>query len=323
MRSVSAARRVVLLESPLRTSRAVRVLEIGASRRKRLSRLASPRWWLTTAVDAMEANRAWWDERARLHGQDGVYYDVDGFLAGASAISARELGEIELAIGSVRSKALLHVQCHIGLTTLSLARLGADVVGLDFSDVAVSRARDIALAAGVDADFVVADARRLPEGLQERFDCVFASYGVLMWINDLRRWMESVASALDGGGHLVLLEGHPVSLLVKSVDPLVLEGPYQGGTTVEGEGGDYAHPEASTEYNAFVHYRWGIGDVVNAAIRAGLRIEAVTEWTDEEGRPAPGGKLVEDDDGRARMYAAGAALPLTYSLRASKPDVGS
>jgi SAM-dependent methyltransferase len=277
---------------------------------------------LTTRVDPTTANRAWWDERARLHGQDGFYYDVAGFLDGDSAISRRELDEIESAIGSVSSRDILHVQCHIGLTTLSLARAGARVVGADFSEAAVSRAREIALASGLDAEFIVADARRLPATLTGQFDCVFASYGVLMWIDDLRAWMRSAAHALRARGRLVLLEGHPISMFVKSIDPPVLEGPYDGGGRVEREGGDYAHPNAETEHNTYVHYRWGIGDVVTAAIQAGLTIEALTEWTNNEAAPPPGGMFVEDDEGGSRMIFARAALPVDYALRAVK-NVGS
>jgi SAM-dependent methyltransferase len=269
-------------------------------------------------MDATEANRAWWDERARLHGQDGFYYDTAGFLSGASAISNRELQEIKAALGSIESADLLHLQCHIGLSTLTLARAGARVVGLDFSAVAIERARSIAAEAGLEATFVEADAQHLPDDLRGRFDCVFASCGVLMWIADLHAWMTSAASALLQGGRLVLVEGHPVSLLVRSVDPPVLAGPYDGGASLTLEGGDYADPSARTGHNAYLHYRWSIGDVVTAAIQAGLRIEALTEWTDDEGRAPPGGKLVQHDDGRVRLDFAGASLPLVYALRAVK-----
>jgi hypothetical protein len=142
-----------------------------------------------------------------------------------------------------------------------------------------------------------------------------------MWVDDVDSWMQSAASALRLGCHLVLLEGHPVSLLVKFVDPPALEGPYQGGGVVEREAGDHADPEIRTEHNVFVHYRWGIGDVVNAAIRAGLSIQSLTEWMDQEGTQVRTGKLVEDEDDRAdmpRRYYAAADLP--FARRS--PDAG-
>jgi ubiquinone/menaquinone biosynthesis C-methylase UbiE len=111
--------------------------------------------------NAEELNRARWDELASLHGQDD-YYDVAGFLAGQLMLSAREREEMAAAVGSVSGIDLLHVQCHFGLGTLSWARLGARVTGLDFSPVALERARSLAATAGIGARFVQADAQRLP-----------------------------------------------------------------------------------------------------------------------------------------------------------------
>lgn len=180
---------------------------------------------MTTEADG---NRAWWDERAALHGGDGFFYDVDAFLDGAPGISERESGELEAAIGSIASADILHLQCHIGLTTLALARSGARVVALDFSAVAIDRPRAIASEAGLDAEFVVADSQELPLELVDRFDCVFASYGVLMWIADLRSWMRSAGAALRDGGKLVVVEGHPVSTVVRSTHPIRLAGGVSG-----------------------------------------------------------------------------------------------
>jgi SAM-dependent methyltransferase len=194
--------------------------------------------------------------------------------------------------------------------------MGARVTGLDFSSTAIQKDRAVADDAQIDARFIVADAQALPGELQDGFDCVFASYGVLMWIADLGAWMASAAQALRHGGRLVLVEGHPVSLLVRSVDPPVLEGPYQGGDPLHGRWpGDYADPEAVTTNDRAIHFRHGLGEVISAAIASGLRIEALTEWMDES--QAPSGKLQVGDDGRAHLRFAGADLLLTYALRAS------
>ncbi|MGZ4115259.1 MAG: class I SAM-dependent methyltransferase, partial [Actinomycetota bacterium] len=268
--------------------------------------------------EELNANRAWWDERAALHGQDGFFYDIEAFLAGEPAITRREVSELEAALGSLDGVDLLHVQCHLGLGTLSLAQLGARVTGLDFSSVAIDRARALAHEVGLDASFVVADAQRLPEDLRGRFDCVFASHGVLMWIADVDAWMSSAASALRPGGHLVLVDGHPISIVVRSVDPLVLEPPYQGGGVLERDFADYAHPGAETTNNRAFHYRWSIGDVVTAAARAGLRVDALTEWTDDEVGAPESPKLTRGDDGLFQLRLGDADLPLLYGLQATK-----
>jgi SAM-dependent methyltransferase len=267
-----------------------------------------------------DANRAWWDERAALHGGDGFFYDVDAFLAGAPGITEREVSELEAAIGSIASADILHVQCHIGLTTLALARAGAGVVGLDFSRVAIDRARLIASNAQLGAEFVVADSQDLPLELVGRFDCVFASYGVLMWVADLRSWMRSAIAALRDGGKLVIVEGHPISTVVRSIDPIRLAGGYQGGAVYEGEGGDYVDRGAELEHTRFVHYRWGLGDLVTTAIEAGFVIEALTEWMDDPRGVPPGvEKLTLDEEGHGRLRVAGGELPLEYAIRAVKP----
>jgi SAM-dependent methyltransferase len=274
---------------------------------------------LEAMSDELETNRAWWDERAALHGRDGFFYDVDGFLAGDLAITQREVAEVEAAVGSIHGIELLYIQCHIGLGTLSLARLGARVTGLDFSHVAIERARQLAAAASLDATFLVADAQRLPAELRDRFDCAFASHGCLMWIADIDAWMSSAAAALRPGGTLVLVEGHPLSVVVRSVDPFVLEPPYQGGEALERHAGDYAHPDAATTNDRAFHYRRSIGEVVTAAARAGLRIDALTEWTDDEIGAPTSPKLRRDQDGRYRLRVEGVDLPLVFGLRATKP----
>ena len=265
-----------------------------------------------------DLNRAWWDERARLHGRDGPFYDIAGFLAGDPAISGRELGELEAAMGSIEGVDLLHMQCHIGLGTLSLARMGARVTGLDFSSQALHRARETADAASLTVEFLEADVHDVPHELHGRFDVVFASYGVLVWAEDLRAWMRCATASLRPGGKLVLVEGHPILTMVESVDPPVLGWAYQGGEpAAQYMPGDYAERGAVTTANDIVMYAHGLGEVVSAAADAGLRVEALTEWLDTEWAPE-GGKLVREEDGRFRLAFAGSHLPVEFAVRASK-----
>ncbi|MGZ8580607.1 MAG: class I SAM-dependent methyltransferase [Actinomycetota bacterium] len=267
-----------------------------------------------------DLNRSLWDERAGLHGQDD-YYDVAGFLAGASSLADRELDEVRAAVGDVDGLDVLHLQCHFGLDTLSFARLGAQATGLDFSSVAVERARGLAADAGLDATFVEADSQHLPSELEGRFDLVFASYGVLCWIADLAAWMRSAAAALRTGGRLVLVDLHPASQMVGAVDPLEFDFPYLGAEPQRFEApGSYAAPDADTTANTSVEYAHGLGEIITAAVGAGLRIDALIEWLDEAFDPR-GGILAVEDDGRFRLRLGGGGghpLPLTFSLRATK-----
>lgn len=271
--------------------------------------------------EEVELNRAWWDERAALHGADAFFYDIEGFLAGDVQVSERELSELE-SCGPLGGVDLLHVQCHIGLATLSLARLGARVTGLDFSPVAIARARALADEAGLRANFIEADVHHIPPDLEGQFDVVFASYGVLVWAHNVDAWMKSVASALRPAGRLILLDGHPLLTMVETALPPVLRWEYQGGRAVRTSySGDYGSPEAVTTSNDVVMHLYGLGEVVTAATRAGLMVEALTEWT-ETAYGQEGGKLTRGEDGLLRMSFAGANLPVEYCLRAVTHRLG-
>ncbi len=155
----------------------------------------------------MNVNRAWWDERAGLHGKDRVY-DTAGFLAGNSRL--RQL-EVEVA-GNVHGQDVVHLQCHTGMDTLSWLRVGAGTVtGIDFSNVAAEQARQTAAAAGYAdrAWFVQAGAVAVPVALQDRFDVCVATYGVLEWIGNVAAWMRSAAGLLRRGARLVVVERLP------------------------------------------------------------------------------------------------------------------
>ena len=121
-------------------------------------------------VDADRRNRAFWDEIAALHGQD-EYYDTEAFLRGQQSLTRREVDEILSAVGSLDGIDVLHLQCHLGLDSLSLARMGARVTGLDYSQVAIDRARDLAKRSGIEASFIQADARSLPTGTADTISC--------------------------------------------------------------------------------------------------------------------------------------------------------
>ncbi len=223
-------------------------------------------------------------------------------------------------VGSVSGTDLLHVQCHFGLGTLSWARLGARVTGLDFSGVAVERARALAATAGLDARFVQADAQQLPGELTGSFDVVVATYGVLPWITDISAWMTATATALRRGGALVPVDGHPLTQMIDTVDPVRFDFPYQGGA---------AHRLPSTTFYASsathlrttqtVQHPHGRGEIVTAAASAGLRVHALTEYLDAEDPQGRQKHMDRGPDGRWRLHLAGQQIPVEYALRASLP----
>jgi SAM-dependent methyltransferase len=266
--------------------------------------------------DGVALNRALWDVRARVHGETATdrFYDVESFLAGRQTLYALER---ELA-GDVAGKDLLHLQCHFGMDTLSWARLGARVTGVDFSPVAVERARLLAGRAGIEATFVEADTQRLPADLAGGFDLVVATYGVLCWIADLGAWMRGAAMALRAGGSLVLVDLHPAYQTVASVDPLIADWPYGGGLPHrETVTGTYAEPALTMPAQETVQYPYSLGEIATAAAGAGLTIKHLGEHVTAELDPR--GILSRGEDGLYRFPFGDSCLPILYSLRAVSP----
>ena len=268
----------------------------------------------------MNVNRSWWNERAAVHGQDDVY-DRRGFLAGRSTLYRLDL-DLDVT-GDVTGRDLIHLQCHTGMDTLSWLRAGAgSVTGIDFSDIAVAKAAATAEAAGLSdrATFIEADVLAVPDSLHGRFDVCYASRGVVGWIRDMDAWMCTAASVLRSGGRLVLVDTHPLFNMAASVDPLQLDFPYvnDGPRRFDDQGGSYADPDAVTEHNVTIEYGHSLGELVTAAVNAGLVIEHLGEHVAVESDT--GRRLLSrDEDGLMRWRQDGELLPIIFSLRARKP----
>lgn len=270
-------------------------------------------------ADGLAANQALWDTLAKIHGTspNDLSYNVEDFLAGRQTLHGIER---ELA-GDVAGKDLLHLHCHFGMDTMSWARLGARVTGVDFSPVAIARAQALAERAGLAAEFIEADAQHLPDSLARRFDLVVATYGILSWIGDLDAWMRGAAGTLRPGGRLVLVDLHPAFQTVLSIEPFVADWPYGGGEPQRSVmSGSYADPNAEMVPQETVQYPYSLGEIVTAAASAGLLVERVGEHTETEsdGRHI----LPQGPDGMYRFPFGDTHLPIMYSLRATAPRTG-
>ena len=174
---------------------------------------------------ARRINRAHWDALAAVHGQDAVY-DTESLVAGADSLHEAEAAGLREAVGAVAGLDVLHLQCHIGFDSISLARRGARVVGADFSPASLEKARALARRCEVDVEFVEANATALPVELHNRFDLVYATIGVIILDRRPGRVDALGGAALRGGGRLLLVEIHPLYEMVASIDPLRLDFPY-------------------------------------------------------------------------------------------------
>lgn len=226
------------------------------------------------AVMAINSNNlAHWNE-VTPHHVKSPFYRTEDFRRGEIVLDP----VVRDAIGNVEGKRLLHLQCHFGLDTLSLARMGASVTGLDFSPPAIDQARALAKEAGIAASFTCTDVLEPPDGLTN-FDIAFASWGAIFWINDLDRWMRVAAGALRPGGRLFLCEGHPAMLMLDERAPtgvLQVRWPYDSSEPYIEEG-DFEYTGAKVSANKTVGHFHGLARIFGAAMRAGLTIRGFRE----------------------------------------------
>lgn len=279
-----------------------------------------------------EQNRRSWNEATRAHNSH-KRDQAEWLRAGGSTLFSEER---EL-LGELSGRSLVHLCCNAGQDTLSLARLGARVTGVDISDEAIAFAERLAAETGLAARFERADVFDwLPQAARERrtFDRVFLSYGVLGWLSDLGALMRGVAGVLAHGGRVVLVEYHPIVCMLDEAGERVAY-PYSTagepractggvGDYVADNGGAalapsgwvdgvqrFANPHGSHEFF------WGLADVVQAVLDAGLRLETLREWPHANAWK-PFANMRALDGRRFAMPEGAPALPLMFGLVATR-----
>jgi SAM-dependent methyltransferase len=272
--------------------------------------------------DYRDVNRASWDERAAAHAASPDYAvarfsDDPAFLSEVVTFDLPRLGDISGLDG-------IHLQCHIGTDTVSLARLGARMTGLDFSAPALEQGRRLAEAVGLAIPFVESDLYGAPEALGTgRFDLVYTGVGALCWLPDVRRWAQVVADLLRPGGRLFIREGHPVLWAVHdplSEGKLVLEYSYveQEEPLIWDEGGTYVQTDAVFTHNTTHEWNHGIGEIISAVFAAGLELTSFEEHDSVPWEAFPG--FMDDiGGGEHRLTDRPERLPHSYTLQARKP----
>ncbi len=274
-----------------------------------------------SGLDYRRINHANWESRVHHHAASEEY-GLDRYRTDPGRIS--EIVRFDLPrLGDVAGLDVVHLQCHIGTDTLSLARLGARVVGLDFSGSALAVARRLSGDAGPHVDYVESDVYQAVDALGgERFDLVFTGIGALCWLPDVRRWAEVVAALLRPGGRLFIREGHPVVWAMDDPRPdglVALEYPYFETEGVHfSEESTYVEHESPLASPDIVHFNHGLAEIFNAVWDAGLHITAFDEH-DSVPWPALGDQMEELPNGEFRLIDRPARLPHSYTLQAHKP----
>jgi 2-polyprenyl-3-methyl-5-hydroxy-6-metoxy-1,4-benzoquinol methylase len=271
--------------------------------------------------DYLEINLANWDSRVPHHVRE---YSIDELLADPAALS--HVVSFDLPrLGRLDGLDVVHLQCHIGTDTLSLARLGArSVTGVDFSQPALDAAADVASRAGTVIDYVCSDVYNAVEAVGgARFDLVYTGIGALCWLPDVRRWARTVAALLRPGGRLFIREGHPMLLSLADPRPdglLVVEFPWfevPGGTEFVEPNTyvDHDEPLASPRIVSFNH---GMGEIVMAVLDAGLHLDLLEEHRSVPWNPL-GDAMVDSGGEEYVLRDQPERLAATYTLMAHLP----
>ncbi|MFX1577096.1 MAG: class I SAM-dependent methyltransferase [Promethearchaeota archaeon] len=265
--------------------------------------------------DYYEVNKRRWNELVAIHAKSDEY-DLKGFLAGNTSLHQVELD----ALGNLSGKSLLHLQCHFGLDTLSLARLGAQATGVDFSDKAIEFAQALAQQVEVDANFICSNIYDLTDVLEGEYDIVFTSFGVLCWLADIKTWAHIIAHFLKPGGMFLLVEGHPFFWVVDNDHPDTLQIKYPYWHSKEplsyDEDGTYVDVDAKLTNTKGYEWNHTVSDVLNALIQAGLVITEIQEFPHLPWKPCPLAKKNQQGE----WHLDGDLLPLSWSVKAVKPE---
>ncbi|WP_297334562.1 class I SAM-dependent methyltransferase [Flavobacterium sp.] len=261
--------------------------------------------------DYLAINKNAWNNRTPVH-VDSELYDMPAFTAGKSSLNSIE---IEL-LGDIKGKKILHLQCHFGQDTLSLARMGATVTGVDLSDVSIDKANELSASLNIPARFICCDIYSLPDHLDEEFDIVFTTYGTIGWLPDLEKWAGIIDRYLKPGGQFIFAEFHPVVWMFDDNFDCVTYSYFNKQAIHETINGTYTDNDAdiTTEIISWNH---SISDVIGNLLKKGLHIKDVKEYDYSPYNCFSG--MEETEKGKFRIAKLAYKMPMVYALLAEKP----
>ncbi|ORY06949.1 methyltransferase type 12, partial [Basidiobolus meristosporus CBS 931.73] len=277
--------------------------------------------------DHTEINRKSWNEATLAHNSHKPN-QAEFFLDGGSTLFPEEVG----LLGDVKNKNICHLLCNSGQDTLSIAKLGANIVGVDISDNAIEFATTLSKDSKIEATFVRSEACSYLESTEpNQFDVVFISYGAINWLPDINRLAQGIHKILKPGGRLIIVEFHPILFIFDESTERVF--PYTtSGTVLENDvgvsdyvarsegclnhGGEFAEGIVNFE-NKYPcsEFAWGIGDILSSILSSGLVLNDFKEYLHCNGFK-PFDEMKASDD---RTWTIEPNIPMMFSLVATKP----
>ncbi len=255
-------------------------------------------------------NKDTWNKKTMIHFESD-FYDKEAFAKSKDALNSYELN----AIGDVKDKSLLHLQCHFGQDSLSWAHRGAHVTAVDLSDESIKLAQRLSNELDIPATFVCCNVLDTSKHVQEKFDIVFASYGTIGWLPDLKPWAQMISERLKPGGMFYIVEFHPIAWMYDyNVSPPVMKYHYAQEEVIydeyEGTYGAENSKMISKEYG----WNHSMSEVIQSLINAGLQIDLVAEHDSSPYDVFPNMELKDD-----QLYHLKDGLyPMIFEVKAIK-----
>lgn len=260
--------------------------------------------------DYIGINKKLWDERVPEHFKSS-FYDVPGFLKGNNSLSVLE----QELLNNIRGKSILHLQCHFGLDTISLSRMGTIATGVDFSENAIATARQLAHETGQNTQFICSDIYELPSVLSQRFNMVYTSFGVIGWLPDLNKWAQTIHHFLKPDGIFLMAEFHPVVWMFNNNFNAIEYSYFNRGPIKELEEGTYANKNAPLSLDS-ITWNHSLQDVLQALIRNKIEI---TDFREYDYSPYNCfNETIELTPGRFCIKNLENKIPMVYSIKGQK-----
>ena len=271
-------------------------------------------------TDYLSINRANWDERALIHAASEDY-GFASFVADPQHLS--QVVQFDRPrLGDISGLRGVHLQCHLGTDTLSLARLGARMSGLDFSGVSLAAARRLAADTATEIDYVEADVYDAATVFgDESFDLVYTGVGALCWLPSADRWAGVVAALLKPGGRLFIRDGHPLLwTLDETADPAWPRYAYfaTAEPLVWVETETYVDSDETISNSTTHCWNHGLGEIITALLDHGMTLTSFAEHDSVPWNAVPGQMTLDEATGEWRMTRDPRRLAASYTIQAVK-----
>lgn len=254
----------------------------------------------------LDINRSLWNEKTKHH-ITSDFYNMNGFLKGQTSLKGPELA----LLGDVSDKSIIHLQCHFGQDSLSLARMGASVTGTDIAEDAIAYANKLNEQLGLNANFICADTYSVSTVITQQFDIVFASYGVIGWLPDMQQWANVVSQLLKPNGKLVFVEFHPVIWMYDYNFTEIAYSYFNKEAIVETLTGTYADKSADMQMKE-IGWNHSLSDVIQSLTNAGVNIQEFKEY--DYSVYDCFNNTVQVGDGKWQIKGKEGKMPMMYSL---------